>query len=77
MHWFSKYCINGLGVGRLKLSSKLSPGPIVIESVRPEISPLLRNDLSLSFTQLLILFNPFILVSTVHKLAQASGWFSC
>ena len=73
MHWFSKYCINGLGVGRLELSNKLSLGLVVIESVQLEILPLLRDNLSLSFTQLLIFFNPFILVNTVHKLVQANG----
>ena len=73
MHWFSEYCINGLGVGRLELSNKLSLGLVVIESVRLEILPLLRDNLSLSFIQLLIFFNPFILVNTVHKLVQANG----
>ena len=77
MHWFSEYCINGLGVGRPRLSSKISLGPVFIESVRLEIPPPLRDNLSLSFTQLLIFLNPFILVNTVHKLAQAGGWFFC
>ena len=73
MHWFSEYCINGLGVGRPELSNKLSLGLVVIESVRLEILPLLRDNVSLSFSQLLIFFNLFILVNTVHKLVQANG----
>ena len=69
MHWFLEYCINGLGVGRPGLPNKISLGPVVIESVQPEIHHLLRDNLSLSFTQLLIFLNPFILVNMVHKLA--------
>ena len=76
MHWFLEYCINSLG-GRPGLSSKLSSGPVVIESVQLEISHLLRDNLSLSFTQLLIFLNPFILVNTFYKLVQAGAQFSC
>ena len=76
MHWFLEYRINSLG-GRPGLSSKLSSGPVVIESVQLEISHLLRDNLSLSFTQLLIFLNPFILVNTFYKLVQAGAQFSC
>ena len=68
MHWFLEYCINDLGVSRPGLSSKISSGPVVIESVQLEIPPLLRDNLSLFITQMLIFLNPFIFVNTVHKL---------
>ena len=75
MHWFSEYCINGLGVGRSGLSSKLSLGPVVIESVQPEIPSLLRDNLTLPLALLLVLFNLLILINLIHELAYTGSRF--
>jgi len=71
MYRISEHNINYLRVGELELPCKVSPRSIVvIKSIRPEVPPLLRDNLCFTFSQLLVLFDPFILVDPVHKLAQ-------
>ena len=41
---------------------------VIVVLVRPEITPLLRNDLLLSFPLQLVLFHFFIFVNPIHKL---------
>ena len=69
VHRFSKHCINRLSVGRPCLTNKISSWPAVTVSVQPEIPPFLRDNLILSFTHLLVLLDPLILVNTIHELA--------
>ena len=70
MYWLSKHGINHLHVDRSELSCKVSPwSVIVIKPVLLEIPPLLRDNLCFTFTQLLVFFNPFVLVDSVHELA--------
>ena len=63
------YCLR---VGGLGLPCKVSLRSIVVvESVRQEIPSLLRKNFCITFSQLLVFFNPFILVDSVHELVQA------
>ena len=78
MHQFSEHHINRLSINRPGLPSKISPRLfVVVVLVRPEIPPLLRDNLSFSFTQLLVFLNPFILVNSAYELAQAGDRFPC
>ena len=76
VHWFSKHNINCLRVGSSRLPSKVSPWSVIIVSVRPEISPLLKDNLSLTFPLLLVFLNPFIFVNPIHELTQTSDKFT-
>ena len=73
LYWFSEHSINHLGVGRSRLPSKVFPRSVIIVSVRPEIPPLLKDHLSLSFPLQLVFFYPFVLVNLIHKLAHTSN----
>ena len=75
MHRFSEYNVNHLRSCRFRLPSKIPPGPIVIVTVRLEIPPLLRDNLALSLTLLLVLFDLFILVNPIYELAYTSNKF--
>ena len=68
MHWFLKHRANHLSSNRPRLPSKVSSRPIIIVSVQPEISPILKDNLSLPFPLLLVFLDPFILVNMVHEL---------
>ena len=70
MYWLSEHSIDRLRVGRSGLLCKVSPwSVIVIKPIHPEVPPILRDNLRFTFTQLLVFFNPFILVDLVHELA--------
>ena len=77
MHQFSEHRINHLSIDRPWLPSKVSLRLIVIVLVQPEISPLLRDNFSLTFTLLAVFLNPPILVNLIHELAHTSDRFSC
>ena len=66
LYWLSKYSINRLGVGRPRLSNKVSPRSVVLDLIRPEILHLLRDHLRLSFPlQLVFLYSP-VLINSIH-----------
>ena len=76
MYWISKHSVNCLRVGKSGLLCIVSPRLVVVfKSVRPEVTPLLRDNLCFTLTQLLVLFNPLILVDSVHELAQVGDRF--
>ena len=78
MYRISKHDMYCLHVGRPRLPCKVSPSSvIVVESIRSEIPPLLWDNLRFTFSQLLVFFNPFILVDPVLELAQAGDRLSC
>jgi len=78
MYWISEHSIDYLHVDRSGLLCKVSPQSIaVIKSVQPEVTLLLRDNLCFTLAQLLVFFNPFILVDLVHELVQASDRLSC
>ena len=65
-----------LRTGRSRLLYVVSPRSVVVaKTVRPEVLPLLRDNLHFTLTQLLVLFNLLILVNSVYELAQASDRF--
>ena len=70
MYWISEHSVNCLRAGRSRLLYVVSPwSAVVVKLVRPKVPPLLRDNLRFTLTQLLVLFNPFILVDSVHELA--------
>src|SRR6266568_1824230 len=73
---FPKYRINNLGVRRGRLANKVPPWSVVIITIRPEIPPLLRDHLGLSFPLKLILLYPFVLFYSVHQLAHTGDRFT-
>ena len=76
MHQFSKYHVNHVGVGRSCQSVIIFPRSNGIESVRPEIPHLLRDNLRFTFSLLLIFFNPFVFINPIHKLAHTGNRFT-
>ena len=75
MHGFFEHSVNHLRSCRLRLPSKILPRSVIVVTVQPEILPLLRDNLALSLTLLLVLFNPLILVNSIHKLAYTGNRF--
>ena len=59
--------INRLRSRRPRLPSKIPSRPVTIVSVQPEISPILKDNLSLSLPLLLVFLNLLIFVNTIHK----------
>ena len=77
MYWVSEHSMYCLRVSELGLPCIVSPwSVVVVESVRPKIPSLLRDNFSFTFSHLLVFFNSFILVNPIHKLAQARDRFS-
>ena len=48
----------------------LSRPATVVKSVRPEVPPLLRDNLRFAFSRLLVFFDSLVLVDSVHDLAH-------
>ena len=46
---------------------------VIVVSFRPEIIPILRDDLLLSFPLQLVLFHSFLFVNPVHKLTNVGN----
>jgi len=68
--------MNCLHIGKSGLLCVVSPrSVVVVKSVRLEVLPLMRDNLCFTLTQLLVLFNPLILVDSVHELAQVGDRF--
>ena len=77
VHGFSEYNSNHLSGSWARMPSKISPRLAVVIPIRPKISSVLRNylSLSLSFSLLLVLFNPLMLINTIHELTYTSSRF--
>ena len=76
MHWLLEHNIDRLSISRPWLPSKISPRPVVIVSVWPDIPPLPKDNLSLSFPLLLVFLNPFIFIDPIHELAHTGDRFA-
>ena len=76
MHRFSKYSVNHVGVGRSCWFDIVFPRSNGIESVRPEIPHLLRENLHFTFSLLLIFLNPLVFINPIHKLAHTGNKFA-
>ena len=70
MHWFLEHGVNCLRSCRSKLSSKIPSGSVIVVTVRPKISPLLRDNLTLSLALLLVFLNLIVLINVIHKLTN-------
>ena len=75
MYWFSKHRVNHLRSCRPRLLGKIPSASIIVVSVRLEVPPLLRDNISLSLPLLLVFLNPFVLFNLVHKLAYTGSRF--
>ena len=75
MHWLSEHRVNRLRSCRPRLPSKIPSGSVIVVAVRPEIPPLLRDNLALPLALLLVLFDPFILIYPIHELAYTGSKF--
>ena len=75
-HWLSEHSINCLSIGKPWLPSEVSSWSVVIVSVRFEIPPLLRDNLSVTFPLLLVFLNPLVLINPVYELAHTSNRFA-
>ena len=73
MYWFSEHSIDSLYVGCSRLPYEISPQAIAVMSIRPEISPLLRDNLFFSLTLQPIFLYSFIFIDLIHQLAHTSG----
>ena len=70
VYWFSEYSIDSLCAGYSGLPYEISPQAVAVISVRPEIPPLLRNNLLFSFTLQLVFLYSFILIDLIHQLVN-------
>ena len=75
MHWFSEHRLNHLSRNKARLPSKNSSGLIIVVYFRPEIPPILRDNLTFSLTLLLVLLNLLILTNLIHELAYTGNRF--
>ena len=73
MYWFPEYSTNDLCVGCSRLPYEISPRAVAVVLVRPEIPPLLRDNLLFSFTLQLVFLHSLILINPIHQLAHTSG----
>ena len=73
MYWFSEYSPDILCIGCLRLFCEISLQAIVVISVRPEIPPLLRDNLLLSLALQLVFLYSFILIDPIHQLMYIGG----
>ena len=63
MYWFSEHSTDSLCVGCSRLAYEISSQAVAVISVRPEIPPLLKDNLLLSLPLQLY---PLILVDLIH-----------
>ena len=73
MYWISEHSTDSLCVGCPRLPYEISPLAIAVISIRPEIPPLLRNNLLFSLTMQLVFLYSFILINPIHQLAHTGG----
>ena len=66
MHWFSEYSPDILHIGCLRLPCEISPRVIIGISVRPEIPPLLKDNLLLSLTLQLFFLHSLVLIDPIY-----------
>ena len=75
MHWFSEHIVNHLRSRKPGLPGKIPSESVIVVTVRLEIPHLLRNNLTLPLTLLLVFLDPFILIYLIHELAYTGGGF--
>ena len=75
VHWFSEHRVNHLSIGGPRLPSIIFPRPIIVVPIRPEVPHLLRDNLSLPLSLLLVFLDLLILINLVHELAYTDSRF--
>ena len=73
MHWLLEYSLDIMHIGCLQLPYEISPRVIVGISVRPEIPPLLRDNILFSLALQLVFLYSLILIDSIHQLAHIGG----
>ena len=73
MYWFSEHSIDSLCVGCSGLPYEISSQAVAAISIRPEIPPLLRDNLLLSLPLQLVFLYSFILIDLIHQLTHTGG----
>ena len=64
-----------LSPNRSGLFRVVSSQPVTaVKAVRPEVPPLLRDNLRFTLPHLLVLLDLFVLVNSVHELSHAGDW---
>ena len=76
MHRLLEYCADHLG-SRQPMSSKISPGSVVIIPLRAKFSSLRGSHFCLPFPLLLIILSSFMFINLIHQLTHALHWFLC
>ena len=76
VYWFLEHRTNHLSSDWPRLPNKISLWLVIVVSIRLEIPPFLRDNLSLPFSLLLVLLDPLILVNPVYKLTDTVSRFS-
>ena len=57
------------------MKTLVAPESVIVVMVRPEIPSILRDNLTLSLTLLLVLLNLLILINPIHELAYTGNRF--
>ena len=73
MYWFSEYGIDSLCVGCSGLPYEVPSWAAVVIPIRPEIPPLLRDNLLFSSSLQLVFLHSLILIDSIHQLAHTDG----
>ena len=66
MYWFSEHSTDNLCVGCSGLPYEIFSWAVAVISIRPEIPPLLRDNLFLSLLLQLVFLYSFILIDLIH-----------
>ena len=67
VHWFSEHSVNCLRSCKPRLSSKIPSRSVIVIVVRPEISPLLRDNLTLPISLMLVFLDSLVFINAVHE----------
>ena len=59
----------------LTMKTLVASESVIVVMVRPEIPPILRDNLTFSLTLLLVLLNLLILINLIHELAYTGNRF--
>ena len=73
MYWFSEYGVDSLCIGCSRLPYKVPHRAVAAIPVRPEIPPLLRDNLLFSSSLQLVFLHLLVLVDPIHQLVHTGG----
>ena len=76
LYWFLEHSIHRLSIGRSWLPNKIFPRSVIMGPVLPEIPPLLRDHLCLSFPLQLVFLYSSVLINLIHKLTHTGNRFT-